>query len=350
MTPELTHAEMVAEEHRYERDVLGLWPKDDQKRRTSWTADELMAEDFPEPRWAIPGILAEGLNLLAGAPKLGKSWFALNLAVAVAAGGKALGRIDVEAGDVLYVALEDPARRMQDRLRKVLAGAPPSPRLTVALECPPIANGGSERIGAWLDARPAARLIVVDVFAKVRGNSNPKADRYTEDYLSASALKDLADSYGVALLLVHHTRKQASDDWLDSVSGTQGLAGAADSVLVLTRARNTKQAVLKLTGRDVEEAEYALELDASLGLWTMLDGPAADLELTGERKRIVAAVRDTEGIGPKQIAEAAGLSHDVVKQLVRHMVKAGQLDTDGQGHYLSLPFTPFTSFTQDGEQ
>jgi DNA-binding NarL/FixJ family response regulator len=318
-------------------------------RRTSWTADELLAETFPEPRWAVPGILAEGLNLLAGAPKLGKSWFALNLAVAVAAGGKALGHVDVEAGDVLHVALEDPARRMKDRLRKVLAGSAPSPRLTVSIECPPIPNGGAERIGAWCDARTDARLVVVDVFARVRGKSDPRTDRYEADYHAAGALKDLADRHGVAVLLVHHTRKQDASDWIDSVSGTQGLAGAADAVLVLTRARNTRQAVLKLTGRDVAEAEYAMELDASLGLWTMLDGPAADLELSEERRRIVAAVRDTEGLGPKQIAEATGLSHDVVKQLVRRMVDAGQIDTDGAGHYLP-PFTPFTPFTEGQEE
>jgi DNA-binding MarR family transcriptional regulator len=120
-------------------------------------------------------------------------------------------------------------------------------------------------------------------------------------------------------------------------------------VLVLTRARNTRQAVLKLTGRDVAEAEYAMELDASIGLWTMLDGPAADLDLTDERRRIVAAVRNTEGLGPKQIADVTGLSHNVVKQLVRRMVDAGQIDTDGAGHYLPL-FTPFTPFTEGQDQ
>ena len=81
----------------------------------------------------------------------------------------------------------------------------------------------------------------------------------------------------------------------------------------------------------------------------MLDRPAADLDLTDERRRIVAVVRQNEGLGPKQIALATGLSHDVVKQLVRKMVDAGQLDTDGAGHYLP-PFTPFTPFTEPSDQ
>jgi DNA-binding MarR family transcriptional regulator len=105
---------------------------------------------------------------------------------------------------------------------------------------------------------------------------------------------------------------------------------------VLTRSRNTKQAVLKITGRDVEEAEHALELDAAMGVWTMLDGPATDYTLSDERRSILAALRDTEGLGPKQIAEASGVTHDVVKHLVRKMAEDGQIDTDGNGHYFPI--------------
>jgi hypothetical protein len=319
-------------------------------RRTSWTADELMAEAFPALLWAVAGIVAAGLNLLAGAPKLGKSWLALNLAVAIAAGGRALGRIEVDAGDVLYLALEDNPRRMQDRLRTVLAGSDASPRLTIAVECEPLPRGGDDRIRRWLDDHPDARLVIVDVFARVRGHSDVRADRYADDYAAAFSLKKIADQYGVAVLLVHHTRKQDSSDFLDMVSGTNGLAGAADAILVLTRARNTKQAVLKVTGRDVEEAEYALELDPRLGAWQMLDGAPADYAVSDERRRIAAAVRAQEGIGPKAIADITGIDHDVVRQLVRKMVKDGQLDTDGAGHYLSSVHTVHSVHTEHGEQ
>lgn len=313
------------------------------QRRTSWTADELMAYDFPALVWAVVGIIAAGLNLLAGAPKLGKSWFALNIAVAVACGGNALGRIDVDQGDVLYLALEDNPRRMQDRLRKVLAGVAPPRALTVAVECEALHRGGIARIRGWLDEHPSARLVVVDVYARVRGSIDVRADRYAQDYTAAAALKDLADEYEVAILLVHHTRKQDSADFTDLVSGTNGLAGCADAILVLARARNTKQAVLKVTGRDVEEAEHALALDLAVGAWTLLDGPARDYTVSDERRRILTAVRAQDGIGPKQIAAAADLSHDVVKHLVRNLAEDGHLDTDGAGHYFTVhsvhPFT-----------
>jgi RecA-family ATPase len=178
--------------------------------RTAWTATELMALEFPEPRWAIPGILAEGVTLLAGAPKIGKSWLALNVSASVAAGGKALGRVDVDAGDVLYLALEDNPRRLQDRLRKVLAGSPASERLTFAVMCEPLPAGGADRITAWLDQHPQARLVVVDVFARVRGMAPPTMSSYDADYLAMGALKRIADRYGVAVLVVHHTRKASA--------------------------------------------------------------------------------------------------------------------------------------------
>ena len=98
--------------------------------RTTWTAAELLTVEFPPARFAVPGLIAEGANLLVGSPKLGKSWLALNLGVAIACGGCALGRVPVVAGDVLYLALEDSGRRLQSRLRQILCDDPAPERLT----------------------------------------------------------------------------------------------------------------------------------------------------------------------------------------------------------------------------
>ncbi|SDM39655.1 AAA domain-containing protein [Nonomuraea maritima] len=119
--------------------------------RTSWTADELMAMTFPEPRWAVPGIIAEGLSLLAGPPKVGKSWLSLGLGIAVASGSKALEAIELEPGPVLYLALEDTARRLQNRMGKILSGQPAPKDLTLATTCPTLPQGGDEAIARWLD-------------------------------------------------------------------------------------------------------------------------------------------------------------------------------------------------------
>ncbi len=151
--------------------------------RTSWTAAELLAATFPPPRWAVPGLIAEGLTLLVGAPKVGKSWAAWDLAVAVASGGIAFGKVPVEAGDVLYLALEDTPRRLQSRLCKVLQGSAPPDRLTISTACLTLPDGGGEQIGRWLTAHPAARLVIVDVFARVRGRTaGSQVSAYEADY------------------------------------------------------------------------------------------------------------------------------------------------------------------------
>lgn len=315
--------------------------------RTSWTATEIMALEFAEPRWAVPGIVAEGVTLLAGAPKIGKSWLALNISAAVAAGGKALSKLDVVGGDVLYLALEDNPRRLQSRLGKVLAGQPASPRLTFTIACEALPAGGSERIASWLEGHPDARLVVVDVFARVRGMAPSNLSSYDADYLAMVQLKRLADRYSVAILVVHHTRKAASEDFLDAVSGTNGLAGAADAVLVLRRARGKADAELHVTGRDVEEAEHALDFDPRLGCWQLLDGPPSDYTLGDTRKAILDHLRDVGSGTPKQVAEALSLEHNTVKQRLWRMAKDDQIDTDGSGTY--FPITPVTGVTETSE-
>ena len=312
-------------------------------RRTSWTATELLAAEFPPHRWAVEGVVAEGVTVLAGPPKVGKSWLGLGLAVAVATGGRALGKVDVEAGDVLYLALEDTARRLQARLRKVLGRSPAPDRLTVATECPPLGAGGRERITAWLDGHPDARLVVIDVFARIRGRADRQLSPYDADYAPMAAVKALADQYAVAVVVLHHTRKASAEDFLDTVSGTQGIAGAADALLVLARSRGQADATLSVTGRDIEEAEYALTFAADLGAWQLLDGPAIEHTIGDTRRRILAAVREHGAMTPKQLAAELGVEHDAAKQTAHRMAKDGQIDTDGQGHYFPLsPVTPVT--------
>jgi hypothetical protein len=307
--------------------------------RTSWTAADIMAMDFPEPRWAVPGVFSEGVNLLAGPPKVGKSWMSLGLGVDVAVGGKAFGTIDVEAGPVLYLALEDTPRRLQTRIGKILGGQPAPAALTLATACPPLPQGGDEAIAAWLDVNRDARMVIIDVFAKMRGASAPGMSAYDADYAAVGRAKKVADAYGVAIVLVHHVRKAGSDDFLSEVSGTNGLAGAADATLVLKRARNQGDGVLHVTGRDVDEAEYALTFDPGAGAWRMLDGPAEDHQVSETRAAILRWLRETPGSTPKAIAEGTGLGYETVKKTCQRMLTAGQLAADTRGRY-SVPSVP----------
>lgn len=312
-----------------------------------FTAAELMRTKFPEPRWAVPGLLAEGLNLLVGSPKLGKSWLCLGLGISVATGGVALGKIPVEQGDVLYAALEDPPRRLKSRLYKVLGDDAELPdRLTIVTALP---RGEQmvEIVSEWLDEHPAARLVIVDVLRKVTPRSDGR-NLYEADYDSMGSLKALADRYKVAVVAVHHTRKSIDEsDVFNEVSGSTGLTGAADAILIAKRARNTAEAVLHVTGRDVTEQEYGLSWHADDCSWTLLDEPAVVATMGSTRRKILAWLTDNEGDTPTQISEGTGIPFNTVKSNVRRMVDDDQLDTDGDGRYFPrATATPATTATE----
>lgn len=303
------------------------------RRVTSWTADELMNTDFPQPRWAVPGLIPEGVTLLVGAPKIGKSWASLGLGLAIASGGTALGSIPVDPGPVLYLALEDTPRRLKNRMTKILAGTPAPATLTLATECAPLPDGGDAHIASWLDRNPDARMVVVDVFANVRGKPAPGASAYDADYAAVTRAKRLADRYGIALVLVHHVRKAAGDDFLSEVSGTNGIAGAADTVMVLKRARGQADATLHVTGRDVDESEKALSFAPDTGTWHLLDGPATDHTVGDTRATILAHLRSNSAAMPKAIAEATGIGYETAKRTCARMAEDNQLARGPTGRY-----------------
>lgn len=314
-------------------------------RRTSWTLAELMATTFDPPNWAVPGLIAEGVNVLAGSPKVGKSWLGMNVALAVSSGGKALGRIDVDPGDVLHLGLEDPGRRLQKRYGAMLAGGAGNDQLTVVTKCEPMDLGGDERIERWIARAESPRLVVVDVLAKVRPRVPDKANAYTADYGAITTMKELADRHGVPFLVVHHTRKMAATDYLDTVSGTQGIAGAADAILILTRSRGAASAVLKVTGRDIEEAEYALDFKPDIGTWQLLEGPAEQHTLSDTRGDIRAfLVSQVSPSRPADVARALGLNPATVRKTMTRMAEDTQLLTDGNGSY-SVPGVGVTGVT-----
>jgi hypothetical protein len=285
-----------------------------------WTADKLMNLELPEPVYAVPGLIAEGLNVLGGKPKMGKSFIALGLGIALSTGGLALGYIDVEPSDVLYLALEDSARRMKDRLIVLTPDGEVPSRLTLVTQPPkgkkrfPRANeGGLDLIEQWLVDNPEASLVMIDTLAMFRPPRSPKGDLYLEDYQMAGDLKILADAHHVAFLAVHHLRKGGSEDWVESLSGSMGLGGAADGILILSRERGSSDAVLKVTGRDVEELEYAMKSQPG-GSWVMV-GDAVEASQSAISMDITNVMRTLGGrVMPGQVAKELGLGSNTVRQ------------------------------------
>jgi AAA domain len=308
-------------------------------------------QNFPPLRYAVPQLVPEGLSVLAGAPKVGKSWLVLGWLLAVAAGdGLALGGVQIPgARDVLYLALEDGDRRMQARCRTLLhneyrPGDPIPHRFQYVTAVTPgtlIAT-----IAAWLEVYQSG-LVVVDTLGRALPPAMNGEAPYSRDYRIMSDLKAVADSWpGCSLLLNHHDRKAVTSDFVESVSGTNGIAGGADTVLVLTRDRNQSDGLLQVTGRDVSEGAYALTFDA--GVWT-LDG--GDLEAAakaaaarraqislGDRSRgIIEAVTSNDSpISPAEVAEELGISNDTAGKYLRRLAGTGRLAKAGRGLYTPL--------------
>jgi hypothetical protein len=289
------------------------------------TAADLMAAELPPVRWGVRGVLPEGVTLLAGKPKLGKSWLALGLCVAVAAGGMALGTREVERGEVLYLALEDNRRRLQKRLGKMLCGPAPE-GLEIATAWPKLDEGGVEALEAWLREHREARLVAVDTLAKIRPRTRGQ-NVYQEDYAALEELLPLAAEHEVAIVVVHHTRKMAAADPLDEISGSTGLTGGVDGVLVLKRDRGKADAVLHVDGRDIEEpAEYALKWDAETAGWTIV-GDAEEYRMSEERKAILGVLEQAgEFLSPGEVADALGKPRNTVKQRLWRMAQDGQVE------------------------
>ena len=324
------------------------WEHSDESR--VFTAAELLAEDLPPVRWTVPGVLPEGVTLLAGKPKLGKSWLALGLAVAVASGGTALETKRVERGDVLYLGLEDNRRRLQKRLRKILAGRVAPDGLHIATEWSRMDEGGAEALERWLREHPEARLVVVDILMRVRPCTSTNRGVYDADYEALESMQKLAGEYGIAILVVHHTRKLAAVDPVDEVSGSTGLSGGADAIWVLKRDRGRADAYLHVTGREVEEeAELALRWDTDLASWTLV-GDAEEYRLSEERQAVLGALGRAGGpMSPKEIAEALDRSHGSVKVLLGQMVRAGQVDNPFYGKYTLPSANPFSPYSANSE-
>ncbi|OLB78825.1 MAG: hypothetical protein AUI14_12160 [Actinobacteria bacterium 13_2_20CM_2_71_6] len=308
------------------------------------TGDWLDAQHFPPLRYAVPGILPEGSTLLVGPPKIGKSWAVLDLLLAIAAGGRALGAIPTgEARPVLYLALEDGNRRLQDRCRKLLAGEPIPKYFHYLTRIPP--GRVLDVVAEWTERNPDAAAVVLDTLGKVMPPALIGESAYQRDYRVGGRLKLLADERaGLALLTNHHDRKAGSEDFVDSVSGTHGLAGAADTILVLTRQRQETDGVLKITGRDVAEGEYALTFADGMA-WQVSGGDLAKAaeqartaRLTGDLGDRSAAIvtfvnSHAEGVRAGDVADHLGIDEKQTGEYLRRLEKSGRIARWSRGVY-----------------
>lgn len=296
--------------------------------------DALLSQEFAPTLWIVPDLLPEGLTLLAAKPKLGKSRLALGLALAVAAGGAALGEIDVEPGAVLYLALEDSPKRLRERTQKLLGEQTAPPALEVATAWPRLDEGGLDQLERWLAEHPDARLIILDTLAKIRGTRS--IGSYAGDYASLEGAQTLAHQAGVGILVIHHTVKESRQDALDEVNATQGLAGVADNILVLRGPRGQAEAQLFGDGRELNKVERWLRADPESGAWSLTEPPEEQAK-TPERTDILRVLKASpEPMSASQVAEALGRPIRMISKLLWRMEQAGEVTRKSYGLYSPL--------------
>lgn len=287
-----------------------------------YTAADLALYEAPEVEWLIEGWLPTGLTFLVGKSKVGKSWLSLDLAIQIAAGRPVFGKVRTNRCDVLYIALEDHPNRMKSRVDKMLGCDEYTAGVTFTHTWPTLDSGGLERMASYLDAHPACRLIFVDIFVRIRGKPDGRSGVYQQDYQDIVPIQKLANDRKIAIVLLHHTRKQEAADAFDTVSGSTGLMGAADTTMILTRRRGDPSGTLSIVGRDIiEDGEFAVKFDKETAKWTLL-GPAAQVKAETEQQRIYELLlASDDAMQPVDIASELGIGLPTVKTSLSRMKK-----------------------------
>jgi len=293
-------------------------------RKSSYTMAELAAAIFPQPKWAVPGIIPVGLSFLAGRPKLGKSWLGLQIAHAVGTGGNAFG-VRVDQGKALYLALEDNPRRLKERAEK--QRIPANAQIIFETSWLPFSNGGLVDLQNCILGYGFS-LVVIDTLSRALGPSDQQDLALMTGLLGN--LQQIALTYEIAILAIDHHRKSngMEQNPIDDILGSTAKAAVADAAFGLYREQGKQGATLKITGRDVEERELALEWDPVLCCWISL-GNAGDVRADSQKAEILRAMRELKEDGQlattTRIANLINADKGNVSHLLSNLIAAGKI-------------------------
>ena len=238
------------------------------KKLITRSCEEIMTTVYKPIEFVIDGLIAQGLYILAGAPKVGKSWLALDMCLSIAKGEKILG-LKTSQGTALYLCLEDSYARIQNRLYELTDE--PTEMLYFSVMSDPIGGGLEEQIEGFMSEHRDLKIVFIDTLQMVRSDTDSS---YVSDYKDLSVLKALADKLEIAIIVVHHTRKCKDTDPFNMISGSTGISGCVDGSMVLIETkRGSRNAKLYCVGRDIENAEINLQFDSDLKKWIVTDEP-----------------------------------------------------------------------------
>ena len=233
-----------------------------------YNASDLEHRELKRPQMIVENLLPVGLTILAGSPKLGKSWLVLGLACSVADGVEFLHHPTAQ-GDVLLLDLEGSPFRIKERLQQAGLGFPEY--LQICHDTPKLDTGFMGFLENWWSCATLPRLIIIDTIVKIRGEGKRSSkNAYEADSEMFSPLQRFALEKGVSIVVVTHLRKSnhyngSSEDWIERITGSMGLTGVSDNVWALFRQRGSKSAFLRTTSRDVDAGDFVLDFND--GCW-----------------------------------------------------------------------------------
>jgi hypothetical protein len=288
---------------------------------------DLLKKEFPPEEWFVEGLVTAGLSVLTGASKIGKSWAALQLVTALDQGGYFLGSLKARKCDVLYCALGDTPKRIRGRVQKQGVAVFNGSRLETDRRTP-------EGLRAFLKANPQFRVVIIDTFQKMMGISD--MNDYSQTVNGMSALKDIADSLSISVIVIHHNRKggDMDGDHMDSALGSTGINGTADCTLTMRRKRGTSEASLSVTGRDVEDTAYTLSWDKDICSWTVTGSGDLKPALPEAQQQIIELLdSEARNFTTREIAEATGIKKYEVSRQAAELAANGLIEKPGYGQW-----------------
>ncbi len=302
---------------------------------------ELMVTRLPPRKWAVEGLIPEGYSVLGGGKSAGKSWLALNISLAVAMGELALGKIPTEQGTVLYLSLEDDQQLMQERCKMLLGDAEPPYELALVYAEPDLNTTLLEKLETWFVDYPDTRLVIIDLFAKVKPSNIGHGDRYQEEYNFADGLQILSHRASVPIMLLTHTNQTLEknlDDPFHNIAGSTGLLAPARAMLRIVRKRNEPTMTLDVSGKGVREHKYNLKRDEQ---WHItIEGTSPKPTLAPELQDIIALLRkEGRRMSAKEVANALDVEYETMRSRLKSL--NGWVISNSKGYQLNpLADTP----------
>lgn len=309
---------------------------DDASREGIFQLHQIAQEEFKPLTWLIKGVIPlEGISLLTSRPKVGKSIFIYAALLDGAAGRPVLGFEPLERPiRVLYMDLENSMRQIQKRVMAHMGGDEFPKTIDVVLKWPRIGDGFFTRLDHYFQNH-YVDLVVLDTYGEIsRERSGGAEHSYFKDKEEINKLRQFAVERKFSFFLLHHNRKAAADDWQSLVSGTHGLTGTLDTILMLERQRGDKETLLHAVGREIAEESYAMIMDPDNCTFYWV-GRQNTQDLSAERRQIVDFLRQNNGPAtPTEVALAIGKSEGAVRRLMANMYQRKQIYKERYGHYV----------------